>query len=69
LRNSFTVEAQEWGAFAYDAAQIIIAAIDRADSTNPADIRNEIAATTNYQGVVGTYDSSLLENANGQAVD
>jgi branched-chain amino acid transport system substrate-binding protein len=49
-------EAQEWGAFAYDAAQIIIAAIDRADSVNPADIRDEIAATTNYQGVVGIYE-------------
>jgi branched-chain amino acid transport system substrate-binding protein len=48
-------EAQEMGAFAYDAAQIIIAAIGRAGSTNPDDIRDEIAATTNYQGVVGTY--------------
>jgi len=49
-------EAQLWGAFAYDAANIIIAAIDRADSTDPADIRDEIAATANYQGVVGTYE-------------
>ena len=49
-------EAQTWGAFAYDAAQIIIAAIDRADSVNPGDIRDEIAATTNYQGVVGMYE-------------
>jgi branched-chain amino acid transport system substrate-binding protein len=53
---NFGDEAQEWGAFAYDAAHIIFAAIDRADSTNPADIRDEIAATTNYQGVVGTYE-------------
>ena len=48
-------EAQVWGAFAYDAAKIIIAAIDRADSANPAAIRDEIAATANYAGVVGTY--------------
>ena len=54
--TNFGDEAQEWGAFAYDAAQIIIAAIDRADSVNPADIRDEIAATTNYQGVVGIYE-------------
>ncbi len=49
-------EVSTFGAFAYDAAQIIIAAIDRADSVNPADIRDEIAATTNYQGVVGMYE-------------
>jgi len=44
-----------FGPFAYDAAYIIIAAIDRANSTNPAAIRNEIAATSNFAGVVGTY--------------
>lgn len=49
-------EAQMWGAFAYDAAKIIIAAIDRADSTDPTAIRDEIAATANYDGVVGTYE-------------
>ena len=48
-------EAGVWGAFAYDAVKIIVNAIDQADSTNPADIRGAIAATTNYQGVVGTY--------------
>ena len=40
--------------FAYDAANIILEAIDRADSTNPADIRDEIAATANFKAVVGT---------------
>ena len=49
-------EAQMWGAFAYDAANIIIAAIDRADSTDPIAIRDAIAATADYQGVVGTYE-------------
>lgn len=44
-----------FGAHAYDAANIIIAAIDRADSTDPDAIRDEIAATANYEGVVGTY--------------
>jgi len=53
---NFGDEAQEWGAFAYDAAQIIIAAIDRADSANPSEIRDQIAATMNYRGVVGTYE-------------
>jgi branched-chain amino acid transport system substrate-binding protein len=48
-------EAHMWGALAYDAARIIFAAIDRADSIDPADIRDEIAETVNYHGVVGTY--------------
>ncbi len=54
-----------YGAYAYDAARIIIAAIDRADSTNPADIRNQIAATSNYAGVVGTYQGF---DANGDVI-
>jgi branched-chain amino acid transport system substrate-binding protein len=49
-------EAQMWGAYAYDAAKIILAAIDRADSTNPADIRDEIANTPAHDGVVGSYE-------------
>jgi branched-chain amino acid transport system substrate-binding protein len=44
-----------YGAFAYDAARIIIAAIDRADSTNSLAVRNQIAVTKNHEGVVGTY--------------
>jgi len=47
--------ADIWGAYAYDAARIIFAAIDRANSTSPAAIRSQIAATTDYEGVVGTY--------------
>lgn len=45
-----------FGAFAYDAAQIILAAIDQADSTNPAEIRNQVAAMADYTGVVGFYE-------------
>lgn len=54
-----------YGAFAYDAAGIIIAAIERANSTNPVDIRNQIAATSNYAGVVGTYQGF---DANGDVI-
>ena len=49
-------EAEMWGAFAYDAARIIIAAIDRAGSADPTAIRDAIAATADYDGVVGTYE-------------
>jgi branched-chain amino acid transport system substrate-binding protein len=52
----FGDEAQMWGAFAYDAANIILEAIDRADSTDPADIRDAIADTPGHDGVVGTYE-------------
>lgn len=44
-----------YGPFAYDAAKVIIAAIDRANSTNPAAVRTAIAATHDHRGVVGTY--------------
>ena len=47
---------EPFGAFAYDAAQILMGAIDAADSTDPADIRDAIAATADYSGVVGTYE-------------
>lgn len=45
-----------FGAFAYDAARIIIAAIDRANNTGRVAVRNEISATSNYVGVVGRYE-------------
>ena len=48
-------EAQMWGAFAYDAANIILDAIDWADSVDPAAIRDAIADTPARQGVVGAY--------------
>jgi glucose/mannose transport system substrate-binding protein len=41
--------------YAYDAARIIFAAIDRADNTDPTAIRNQVAATSNYSGVIGIY--------------
>ena len=55
--KNFTHEpvADMVSAYAYDAANIVIEAIRRADSTNPADIRDGIAATSNHPGVVGVY--------------
>jgi branched-chain amino acid transport system substrate-binding protein len=64
--------------YAYDAANIIINAIAFAQSTDPGDIRDAIAGTTSYSGVVGIYDgfdakgdvipqwSLLMRYANGQ---
>ena len=43
------------GAFAYDAARIVISAIERAGSADPLAIRDQIAEIRNYSGVVGLY--------------
>ena len=53
---NFGDEGDTWGALAYDAANIVIAAIDRTDSVAPGARRDAIAATADYQGVVGTYE-------------
>jgi branched-chain amino acid transport system substrate-binding protein len=45
-----------FGPFAYDAAQIAIAAMESAGSVDPAAIRDAIAATDDHSGVVGVYD-------------
>jgi basic membrane protein A len=58
-------ETPWFSAFAYDAAKIIIAAIDRADAFGPSAIRSEIAATTDYEGVAGTYQGF---DANGDVI-
>ncbi|NPV07467.1 MAG: ABC transporter substrate-binding protein [Anaerolineae bacterium] len=52
----FGDEADSWGALAYDAADIVVAALDRADSLDSEAIRDAIAATANYQGVVGFHE-------------
>ena len=54
-----------FGVYAYDAAGIIFAAIDRADNTDPTAIRNQVASTSNYSGVIGTYRGF---DANGDAI-
>ncbi|MCI0519502.1 MAG: ABC transporter substrate-binding protein [Chloroflexi bacterium] len=48
-------DATLWGAFAYDAAHIAFKAIDRANSVEPGNIRDEVAKAPDYQGVVGDY--------------
>ena len=48
-------EPGSFSPFSYDAAMIIINAIRRANSSDPGAIRDAIAATSDYAGVVGTY--------------
>jgi len=53
---NFGDEATEWAAFSYDAAMIVLDAIHRASSNNPIQVRDAIAATYDYKGVVGIYE-------------
>ena len=48
-------DSGSYSPYAYDADMIIIAAIRSADSSSPGEIREAIASTSNYAGVVGTY--------------
>ncbi|PNR94833.1 ABC transporter substrate-binding protein [Petrotoga sp. 9PWA.NaAc.5.4] len=46
--------ADAFGALAYDAYMVIVDAIERAQSTDPVKIRDEIAKTKDFPGVAGT---------------
>ncbi len=54
-----------YGVYAYDAAGIILSAIARAQSTAATAIRDQIAATKDYAGVIGTYRGF---DGNGDAI-
>lgn len=58
-------EATAWGAYAYDAANLIIAAMTRAQSAEPSAIRQALTDTANYPGVVGVYQGF---DAKGDAI-
>jgi branched-chain amino acid transport system substrate-binding protein len=72
--------AEAYTAYGYEAAKVILAAIDRAAKTNPADMKGlraailkEVFATKDYAGVLGTWsfnaegDTSLTDMS-GQIV-
>lgn len=55
-------EGGTWNALGYDAAMLIIDAIERSGSTDPAEITKAIAETTEFSGVTGTF--AIDENHN-----
>lgn len=55
-------------ALGYDAAKILIAAIDRATEITPKNIRDEIAKTKNYPGVTGVITINEKRDATKSAV-
>lgn len=58
----FGKEGGTWSALGYDAAMLIIDAIERSGSTDPAEITAAIAATEAFEGVTGTF--AIDENHN-----
>lgn len=58
----FGKEGGTWSALGYDAAMLIIDAIERSGSTDPAEITAAIAATEEFEGVTGTF--AIDENHN-----
>lgn len=60
--EKFGQPADMFAAMAYDAAYVVKEAIERADSVSPAAINAEIANTTNFVGVTGTFSFDALHN-------
>jgi branched-chain amino acid transport system substrate-binding protein len=52
----------------YDAAKVVLAAIKRADSTDPVAIREAIAQTKDFPGVSGNITIDALRNASKPVV-
>ncbi len=57
-KNSY--EVTDFAAISYDAANLLFDALKRANSANPKDIRDALAATKDFEGVTGkiTFDEN-----------
>ncbi|UUX34302.1 ABC transporter substrate-binding protein [Fundicoccus culcitae] len=74
----FGREADGFAALGYDAATLLLDAINRAESTDPQAITDAIAATVDFQGVTGTFTinekhdpikpATMIELQNGEIV-
>lgn len=62
FEEKFGKEGGTWSALGYDAAMLIVDAIERSGSTDPQAIRDAIADTTEFAGVTGTF--AIDENHN-----
>ncbi|XJS10242.1 ABC transporter substrate-binding protein [Aerococcaceae bacterium WGS1372] len=62
FEDKFGKEGGTWNALGYDAAMLIIDAIERSGSTDPQVIAEAIAVTEEFQGVTGTF--AIDENHN-----
>lgn len=60
--EKFGVEPDAFAALGYDAAMLLIDAVERAGSTDPKAVKDAIAETTEFAGVTGTF--AVDENHN-----
>ncbi len=67
-RAKFETLPDNFAALGYDAANVILDAIKRADSTNPGAIRDAIAQTKDFPGVSGNITIDSRRNASKPAV-
>lgn len=64
FKAKYNAEPSAFAALGYDAYMMAIDAIKRANSADPEDIKNALAATKNFEGVTGY----ITLDANGDAV-
>jgi branched-chain amino acid transport system substrate-binding protein len=62
-KNKYHVEPDDLSALYYDGAGLLFEAIRRADSTDPARIRDALATTKDYRGVTGNITIDEHRNA------
>ena len=67
-REKFGNLPDNFAALGYDAAKVVLAAIKRADSTDPVAIREAIAQTKDFPGVSGNITIDTLRNASKPVV-
>ncbi len=77
--EAFDMEPDMFTGLAYDSVYIVKEAIERAGSTDPTAINEELAKTENFEGVTGTFSFdeghnpvksvSIIEIQNGEAKD
>jgi branched-chain amino acid transport system substrate-binding protein len=59
---AFKKEVSQFAGHAYDALQIVLAAVQRAGSTDKSKIRNEIEKTSGYIGTAGRVSMSPTDH-------
>ncbi len=64
----FNKEPDGMAALGYDAAKVLLDAVTRAGSTDPAKLRDALAGTKDFQGVTGKITIDENRNANKSAV-
>jgi len=61
-QDRYNAPVSTFGAYAYDALQLIVNAIKSANSSDPKAIRNALEATKGYAGLNGTYNMSKTDH-------